>query len=363
MKNRPTHKFHQFLRTYRLYTAGAVKGTYILDQAIALWNQRIFKYFRTLQPQAQLVNLPTLSSYELYAKQLRTINSSKDVYRWQHYMLKATSQAVLYGSDYYRHRVSSYKKLPCVLYTQNRVYRAETRTTPLIRHNQIYFFTETHHAYGTAQAAMTAMTVAIARYRQFLNYLAIPYFVMDRPAEDRFGGSIRTIAFDTVIHGKRLQLATIHNLGTNFAAAFNLVHVTTNNSRQYVHQLSDGWSERIIMALLYYHYDQASDCLRLPERLRLTYAVYLPGAHRQSAIDRSADRIIVGLPEQTCLQLIKRYTILGHRLHVVRTTIPDSAISVDYPRVAAIDDLTSDGATRQWGIDIDTGSPRSGPSY
>jgi len=51
---------------------------------------------------------------------------------------------------------------------------------------------------------------------------------MQRPSNDRFSGADDSIAFDTIVHNKRLQIGTVHNLGSNFSKLYNLQYLDNN---------------------------------------------------------------------------------------------------------------------------------------
>ena len=62
-----------------------------------------------------------------------------------------------------------------------------------------------------------------------------------------------------------LQAGTSHNLGQNFAKAFDIQYLDENNEQQYVHQTSWGVSTRLIGGVIMAHGD--ADGLRLPPRI------------------------------------------------------------------------------------------------
>ena len=75
------------------------------------------------------------------------------------------------------------------------------------------------------------------------------------------------------------QAGTSHNLGSNFAKAFNTQYLDRDSKRQYVHQSSWGVSTRIIGGIIMTHGDDKG--LRLPPRVapvqvRLSTCVRLP---------------------------------------------------------------------------------------
>lgn len=52
---------------------------------------------------------------------------------------------------------------------------------------------------------------------------------------------------------RRLQAGTSHNLGTNFAKAFDIRYLDESSAQQYVHQTSWGVSTRMIGGIIMTH--------------------------------------------------------------------------------------------------------------
>jgi prolyl-tRNA synthetase len=71
-----------------------------------------------------------------------------------------------------------------------------------------------------------------------------------------------------------LQAATSHDLGQNFARAFDITFLDENQERVYPYQTSWGFSTRAVGALILVHGDDRG--LRLPPKLAPTQAVVVP---------------------------------------------------------------------------------------
>ena len=74
--------------------------------------------------------------------------------------------------------------------------------------------------------------------------------------------------------GKALQSGTSHNLGQNFAKAFDIQYVDQNNEMKYVWQTSWGVSTRMVGAIIMTHGDDNG--LIMPPRLAPTQVVIVP---------------------------------------------------------------------------------------
>ena len=92
--------------------------------------------------------------------------------------------------------------------------------------------------------------------------------------------------------GRALQAATSHNLGQNFAKAFDITYTDHNNSIQHAWTTSWGLSTRMIGALIMTHSDDEG--LVLPPRLAPTQIVVVPiykNDAERSAVMQAVQRI------------------------------------------------------------------------
>ena len=93
-----------------------------------------------------------------------------------------------------------------------------------------------------------------------------------KTARERFAGAIRTWTSEGMMgDGKALQMGTSHELGQNFARAFDITFATAEGTNEYVWQTSWGASTRLIGALVMGHGDDFG--LRLPPALAPTQVV------------------------------------------------------------------------------------------
>src|SRR5207249_4097487 len=79
---------------------------------------------------------------------------------------------------------------------------------------------------------------------------------------------------DSTQDRRALQLGTSHNLGQNFAKAFDITYTDQNNQVQHAWTTSWGVSTRLIGALIMAHSDD--DGLVVPPRLAPTQVVVVP---------------------------------------------------------------------------------------
>ncbi|TFF91120.1 proline--tRNA ligase, partial [Candidatus Thorarchaeota archaeon] len=108
------------------------------------------------------------------------------------------------------------------------------------------------------------------------DYYGIPVMVFKRTQWDKFPGGVNTYAADTLMpDGKVIQLPSTHDLGDNFARAFDVKYIDENNEAVYAHQTCYGPAiSRIYGALISIHGDNRG--LRLPYLLAPYQVVIIP---------------------------------------------------------------------------------------
>jgi prolyl-tRNA synthetase len=107
------------------------------------------------------------------------------------------------------------------------------------------------------------------------NEAAVPAFVGRKSDSERFPGADLTYSLEAMMGDKKaLQAATSHNLGQNFARAFDIQYLDHNNEMQYCWTTSWGLSTRFIGAMIMIHGDDQG--LILPPRLAPHQVVMVP---------------------------------------------------------------------------------------
>jgi prolyl-tRNA synthetase len=106
------------------------------------------------------------------------------------------------------------------------------------------------------------------------NVLGIDVVLGRKTVKERFAGAINTLTLEGMMgDGKALQLGTSHELGQNFAKAFNTTYQLQGAEREHVWQTSWGVSTRMVGGLIMSHGDDNG--LRVPPRLAAVQAVVL----------------------------------------------------------------------------------------
>jgi prolyl-tRNA synthetase len=104
---------------------------------------------------------------------------------------------------------------------------------------------------------------------------AIPVLTGLKSPSERFAGAVETFTCEALMgDGRALQAATSHDLGQNFARAFDITYLDENQERVHPYQTSWGFSTRAVGALILVHGDDRG--LRLPPKLAPTQAVIVP---------------------------------------------------------------------------------------
>jgi prolyl-tRNA synthetase len=122
-------------------------------------------------------------------------------------------------------------------------------------------------------AAAYAQRILHEVYSDFMvNVLAIPIVKGRKTTRERFPGAINTMTCEAMMRdGKALQMGTSHELGQNFARAFEIQHLDAAGQQQLCWTTSWGASTRMVGGLIMCHGDDAG--LRVPPRLAPTQVV------------------------------------------------------------------------------------------
>jgi prolyl-tRNA synthetase len=188
-------------------------------------------------------------------------------------VVRPTSEAVIW--PIMANWIQSYRDLPMLINQWANVVRWEMRTRPFLRTLE-FLWQEGHTAHATEEDAEAEALLILGVYRKFMEeWMAMPP-VTGRKAEwDKFAGAIRTYALEAMMQDNwALQAGTSHNLGQNFARAFDVKYQTESGGHEYVWSTSWGVSTRLIGGLVMTHSDDVG--LVLPPKLAPIQAVIVP---------------------------------------------------------------------------------------
>jgi prolyl-tRNA synthetase len=113
-------------------------------------------------------------------------------------------------------------------------------------------------------------------YRRFAEeWMAMPVITGVKTATEKFAGALRTYAVEALMQdNKSIQAGTSHNLGQNFARAFEVQYQTAAGGLDYVWNTSWGVSTRLVGGLVMTHGDDVG--IVCPPKLAPTQVVVVP---------------------------------------------------------------------------------------
>lgn len=188
-------------------------------------------------------------------------------------VVRPTSETII--GEAFANWIQSYRDLPLLLNQWANVVRWEMRTRPFLRTSE-FLWQEGHTAHATEADAEAETLQMLDVYHDVVrNVAAIPGIKGLKSDSERFAGALRTYTIESMMGDKRaLQSCTSHNLGQNFAKAFDIQYLDRNNERQYCWTTSWGFSWRMVGAVIMAHGDEKG--LRLPPKLAPYQVVIVP---------------------------------------------------------------------------------------
>jgi len=180
-------------------------------------------------------------------------------------VVRPTSETVI--GEYMAKWTQSYRDLPLLLNQWANVVRWELRPRLFLRTSE-FLWQEGHTAHiDEADAAAYARRIHHDVYSDFLTtVLAMPAHLGIKTARERFAGATSTMTCEGMMgDGKALQMATSHELGQNFAKAFDIKYLGDDGVEHLCWTTSWGASTRLVGGLIMGHGDD--DGLLLPPRI------------------------------------------------------------------------------------------------
>jgi len=155
------------------------------------------------------------------------------------------------------------------------VVRWELRTRLFLRTTE-FLWQEGHTAHATEAEAEEETLRMLGVYRTFMEqWMAMPVVTGRKTDSERFAGALRTYSCEALMQdNKALQAGTSHNLGQNFARAFEVTFQTASGELDHVWNTSWGVSTRLVGALIMTHGDDNG--LVCPPRLAQYQVVIVP---------------------------------------------------------------------------------------
>ena len=154
-------------------------------------------------------------------------------------IVRPTSETVIWSM--YKKWIQSYRDLPILINQWANVVRWEMRTRLFLRTSE-FLWQEGHTAHATAEEAQKETLDILELYRQLAeDYMAIPVITGLKTEFEKFAGADKSYCIEAMMGDKRaLQAGTSHNLGQNFARAFDVTFQNKDNQEELVYATSWG---------------------------------------------------------------------------------------------------------------------------
>ena len=213
-------------------------------------------------------------------------------------IIRPTSETVIWSM--YKKWIQSYRDLPILINQWANVVRWEMRTRLFLRTTE-FLWQEGHTAHKTKEEAQKETLDILELYKNLAEeYLAIPVYTGLKTEAEKFAGADKTYCIEAMMLDKKaLQAGTSHNLGQNFAKAFDVKFQTEDNNEEYVWATSWGISTRLIGAVILAHGDKNG--LRIPPKIAPIQAVLIPifrDEKQRKIIENYIDSIIKELKQK-----------------------------------------------------------------
>ncbi len=188
-------------------------------------------------------------------------------------VVRPTSEAII--GTMYAKWVQSWRDLPILINQWANVVRWEKVTRPFLRTTE-FLWQEGHTAHETHDEAQAETLMILDLYARVAeNLMAMPVVKGIKSESEKFAGALRTYSIEALMgDGRALQAGTSHNLGQNFAKAFEIAFQARDKTVQHVWGTSWGVSTRLIGGVIMTHGDDSG--LVLPPNVAPYQVVIVP---------------------------------------------------------------------------------------
>ncbi len=284
-----------------------VRGCMVIrPNGYAIWEQmqqaldRMFKetghqnaYFPLFIPQNFLAR--EAEHVEGFAPELAVVTHGGGKELEEPLVVRPTSETIIYSM--FAKWIQSWRDLPVLMNQWANVVRWEMRTRLFLRTTE-FLWQEGHTAHATEAEAEAETLQILAVYRRFMEeWMAMPVVTGLKTASEKFAGALRTYSCEALMQdNKALQAGTSHNLGQNFAKAFEVQFQTRDGGLDHVWSTSWGVSTRLVGGLIMTHGDDKG--MVCPPRLAQWQVVVVPiwrSDEEHEATCRAAEQVTADL--------------------------------------------------------------------
>ena len=274
----------ELVRRAKLADYSDVKGCMVIrPNGYAIWENmqrvldKMFKdtghtnaYFPVLIPMSFLKK--EAEHVEGFNPQLAVVTHAGGKELEEPLVIRPTSETII--NSMFSRWVQSYRDLPMKLNQWANVMRWEMRTRLFLRTTE-FLWQEGHTCHETEDEAEAETLQMLEVYKTFAEeYMAMPVLAGRKTDSEKFAGANKTYSIEAMMQDTwALQAGTSHNLGQNFAKAFNTMFQGRDGAKHHVWQSSWGVSTRLIGALIMTHSDDAG--FIVPPKLAGTHVVII----------------------------------------------------------------------------------------
>src|SRR4026207_557415 len=228
-------------------------------------------YFPLFIPESLLMR--EAEHVEGFAPQVAWVTRGGDEELEERLIVRPTSEVII--GTMYSKWIKSWRDLPVLINQWANVVRWEKVTRPFLRTTE-FLWQEGHTAHETEADAQDETMRILALYKEFVETeLAMPVIDGQKSESEKFAGASRTYSIEALMgDGRALQAGTSHNLGQNFAKAFEIQFQGRDKALQHAWTTSWGMSTRLIGGVIMTHGDDSG--LILPPRVAPYQVVIVP---------------------------------------------------------------------------------------
>ncbi|MCL2255824.1 MAG: proline--tRNA ligase [Firmicutes bacterium] len=284
----------------KLVDYGPVKGTMVMrPYGYGIWellrdelDKRIKEtghentYFPMFIPKSFLMK--EAEHVEGFAPEVALVTHVGNEELGEHLVVRPTSETII--CDMFSKWINSYRDLPMLINQWANVVRMEKTTRPFLRTSE-FLWQEGHTVHATDEEAEIETIKMLNVYVEFCkNILAMPVLSGKKSEKEKFAGARDTYSIEAMMKdGKSLQAGTSHNLGQNFAKAFNIKFLDKDGTHKFGYQTSWGVTTRLIGALIMVHGDQRG--LALPPPVAPIQVQIIPIADHKKGVKEACEKL------------------------------------------------------------------------
>ena len=256
---------------------GPVRGTMVIRPAgYSIWERMVAEmdarikvagaenaYFPLFIPESYLKR--EADHVEGFSPELAVVTHGGGKQLAEPVVVRPTSETVI--GEFMAKWIDSYRDLPLLLNQWANVVRWELRPRIFLRTSE-FLWQEGHTAHATEDDARAyARKILHEVYEDFMvGVLGMPLIVGRKTNRERFAGATSTYTLEGMMgDGKALQMGTSHELGQNFAKAFDITYTSAAGGVEHAWTTSWGSTTRMIGGMIMVHGDDNG--LRVPPRL------------------------------------------------------------------------------------------------